>query len=148
MRQVLFTLVLAGCAADQPAPQTSEVGVTVLPVTSTATAAPLSYASTKPELATPTATAVDREAAERYFTEARSMMQSGKVELACGLFQRSFDADPALGTLLNLGDCNEKLGNILAACNAYRDAEAQARGAGQDARGEVARSRAEKLGCR
>ena len=76
------------------------------------------------------------------------MMNNGQVEQACALFQKSLEADLAIGTMLNLADCNEKLGNIPAACNAYRDVEAQARGLGQEERGEFARARAEKLGCR
>lgn len=146
--RVLPFVIVIGCAPDRAATPTSEVGVTVLPVSSTTAPAPLGYASATPDVHGPPPATRDPVAAERYFTEARSLLSSGQVEQACALLQKSMDADPALGTMLNLGDCNEKLGNIPAACNAYRDVEAQARGQGQDARGELAPARAEKLGCR
>ncbi len=147
MRHLLFALLLAGCAADKATSQPTDVGITVLPVASSKTALP---ATARVRTETPSANPNERDpvVAERYFSEARSLMSKGQVEQACGLFQKSMDADPALGTMLNVADCNERLGNIAAACNAYRDVEAQAGAAGQDARGELARSRAEKLGCR
>lgn len=148
MKRLLLTMLLAGCAAERAAPQATDVGITVLPVASSTTRAPLAHVEVMPaETSAPPRTG-DRAAAERYFTEARSALAAGRVPEACSLFAKSLEAEPAIGTMFNLADCNEKLGNLSAACNAYRDVEVQARGAGQDSRGELARSRAEKLGCR
>lgn len=147
MRRLLLTLTLVGCAADRSELQTTEVGITVLPVASQAQSS-ADRVRTRPPSTTSTPAGGSREEAERYFTEARSAMAANRVEEACGLFRKSFEADPAIGTMLNLGDCNEKLGNIPAACNAYRDAEAQARPLGQGDRAELARTRAQNLGCR
>lgn len=140
----------ASCAAEPPPPPATEVGVTVLPVASAVTTTSAKHAvvePTEPVTSVPPG-ARDPVAAERFFGEARSLMSSNRVEQACALFHRSFELDPAIGTMLNMADCDEKLGNIAGACDAYREVEAQARRLGQDTRGEVARSRAEKLGCR
>ena len=148
MHRLLSAILLCGCAADQPAPQTSEVGVTVLPVASATTPAPLSHSSATAGRTSSAPSAPDRQAAERYFAEARSLLNSGQVEQACALFQKSLEAEVAIGTMLNLAACHEQLGNIPEACSAYREVQAQARGLGQDDRGAFALARADELGCR
>jgi hypothetical protein len=150
MKLAIPFVLLAACAGEKPAPETSDVGITVLPVASTEPK-PLGprlqiSAPTSPAATTPSPE--DRAIAERYFSEARALMQTNRVAEACELFQKSLSAEVAIGTMLNLADCNEKLGNVLAACNGYRDVEAQARVTGQDDRAELAKERAKNLGCR
>jgi hypothetical protein len=147
---LLIAIALStSCAADNAATPASEVGITVLPVSSASEPAPLARVETSAVAsASPDVGPRDPVAAERDFTEARSLMNSGRVDEACALFSRSYEADPALGTLFNIADCQEKLGNIPAACKAYREVEVEALRQKQDTRGSVARLRAEKLGCR
>lgn len=58
-------------------------------------------------------------AAEVLFREGREAMRKGDVELACKRFAESHRLEPAAGTLLNLGDCHERLGRLASAWQAY-----------------------------
>ena len=58
-------------------------------------------------------------AAEVLFREGRDAMKTGDVELACKRFAESHRLEPAAGTLLNLGDCSERLGRLASAWQAY-----------------------------
>lgn len=148
MKGAWLTLaVLAGCGADKPVTETSEVGITVLPVASASIRPPLGHVQPTPAHTTPGPVG-KRETAEQYFNQGRDHWAAGRFQEACAAFQASYEAEASLGTLLNLGNCNEKLGNVEAACNAYRDAEVQAKSMGQDERSQLARARAQNLGCR
>ena len=57
----------------------------------------------------------DPVAAEAAFAEARALMQKGRFDEACPKLEASLSLDPALGTLLNLGDCYEKVGKTASA---------------------------------
>lgn len=50
--------------------------------------------------------------AQALFEEGRGLATAGKVREACARFEASYDLDAALGTLLNLADCHEKLGHL------------------------------------
>jgi hypothetical protein len=86
----------------------------------------------------------DPIAAESLFNEGRSLFEKGQFQEACERFSRSQQLDPAVGTLLNLGDCYERLGKVASAWGAYRQAvtlsvtRADTRGAA-DARRSAAR---------
>lgn len=61
-------------------------------------------------------------AAEVLFRDGREAMRRGDVALACTRFAESQRLEPAAGTLLNLGDCNERLGRLASAWQAYTTA--------------------------
>lgn len=83
-----------------------------------------------------------RAAAEALFDEAKSLMAAKRPAEACPKFAASQAMDPAVGTMLNLADCLEKLGRTASAWAEFRAAAAAARAKGQLDRAEVARKRA------
>lgn len=64
----------------------------------------------------------ERAAAQVLFDAGREAMLKGDYESACKKFLASQRADPAAGTLLNLGNCEEKLGRLASAWERYRGA--------------------------
>jgi len=60
--------------------------------------------------------------AERNFEDGRDAATRGDYQLACNLFRQSYALDPAAGTLINLGDCEEHLGHPEAALAYYERA--------------------------
>ncbi len=87
-----------------------------------------------------------RYAAEALFREGRMLIKQGKLKEGCAKLAESEKLDPSVGTLLNLGDCREKLGEPAAAWAAFRKAEALAKRSGNDnRRQQEARRRADKL---
>ena len=85
-------------------------------------------------------------AAESLFREGRALLKQGKLQDACDKFEASEMVEPSVGTLLNLGDCRERLGKLATAWAAFRKAEAVARSSGKDEKREAeARRRADRL---
>ena len=68
------------------------------------------------------ASAGDPVSAEALFREGRAAMSRGEHALACQRFAESQRLDPAAGTLLNLGECKERLGKTASAWQHYREA--------------------------
>lgn len=68
-----------------------------------------------------------KAAAEVMFQDARRLFSEGQYAEACNRFARSQQLDPAVGTLLNLGDCYKRMGKTASAWLAYRDAITLAR---------------------
>ena len=60
--------------------------------------------------------------ADRMFQEGRTALAEENYELARSHFERSYKIDPALGTLLNLAVCEEKLGKLRAALGHLQEA--------------------------
>lgn len=85
-------------------------------------------------------------AAEALFRDGRSLIKTGNLAAGCDKLAASEKIESSVGTLLNLGDCREKLGQTASAWAAFRKAEAMAKRAGDDTKrlGE-ARRRAQKL---
>lgn len=84
--------------------------------------------------------------AEALFREGRSLIKQGKLEAGCDKMEASEKLESSVGTLLNLGDCREKLGKPASAWAAFRKAEALARRDGHDKkRQREAKRRAERL---
>ena len=65
-------------------------------------------------------------AAEALFGEGRQLIAAGKIPEACDRFQRSQALEPKVGTLLNLGDCRERQGQLANAWAAFMDASSLA----------------------
>jgi outer membrane protein assembly factor BamD (BamD/ComL family) len=54
------------------------------------------------------------ESAESLYQQGRDAAQAQNWELACKKFKESHDREPAPGTLLNLGDCEEHQSKLVA----------------------------------
>jgi serine/threonine-protein kinase len=90
-------------------------------------------------------TTAQKVTAEAYFDDALRLMKSGAFNEACSKLEASQRLDPAVGTLLYLGECYEKRGRTASAWVTFRDAEALARATAQPQRAEMARVHAERL---
>lgn len=84
-------------------------------------------------------------AAEVLFREGRALFDDGKFEAACIRFARSQEIEPAVGTLLNLGDCYKRTGKTASAWMAYRDARELAHARGDERRVALAENEAHQL---
>lgn len=89
-------------------------------------------------------TAVASPAAEQLFQDGRRLLGEGKLPEACDAFRRSQELEPKIGTLLNLGDCEQKRGRIATAWAAFAEARAMAKRMG-DPRADEAEKRAGAL---
>ncbi len=88
----------------------------------------------------------DKAAADALFEAGRDLMEQGNYDEACPKLKDSFELDPAMGTLLNLGLCYKQAGRTASAWSTYREAASFARQLGDSDREELARSEAEALG--
>jgi hypothetical protein len=70
--------------------------------------------------------------AEALFRDGRSLIKAGKLAAGCDKLAASERLESSVGTLLNLGDCREKLGKLASAWAAFRKAEAMAQRTGGD----------------
>ncbi len=59
-------------------------------------------------------------AADKAFKDGREFMKAGKFVEACAAFEHSEQLDPEMGTLFNLAQCDEKVGKLASAIEAYR----------------------------
>jgi hypothetical protein len=87
----------------------------------------------------------NKVAAEALFREARKLLDAGNYREACEKLAASERLDPAVGTLLNLAHCYEKLGRTATAWGTYREAITAAKLAGQADREKSARKSADAL---
>ena len=62
----------------------------------------------------------DSSAADALFREGRQAADAGNYAVACPKFEESYRLDPAPGTLLNLGDCEENRGQLARAWRHFR----------------------------
>jgi hypothetical protein len=72
--------------------------------------------------ATPARAQSDAVAAQSMFNEARALLEQGRTEEACALFEKSAVLEPNVGTLLNLGGCHEQRGQLATAWGVYNRA--------------------------
>jgi hypothetical protein len=63
--------------------------------------------------------------ADRLFREGRVAAKAGDARLACDKFRASLQLEHATGTLISLGDCEEKLGHWVSALADLRQAAAE-----------------------
>ncbi len=81
--------------------------------------------------------------AEVLFRDGRTLIKAGKLAEGCDKLAASERLESSVGTLLNLGDCREKLGRLASAWAAFRKAEATAKRSNtNDKREDEARRRA------
>lgn len=71
--------------------------------------------------------AEDRAAADALFKEGRDLIDKGKPAEACPKFAASQNLDPTPGTLLTLGDCYERSGQMASAWATFNEAGSLAR---------------------
>ena len=88
------------------------------------------------------------KAADAAFDEGKRLAREGELERACAAFEKSQQLAPASGTLLNLGDCYERLGKTATAWATFRASAAIARDKGSKARVKEALARAAALESR
>jgi len=91
------------------------------------------------------ATAQETEDPEVLFKRGRSLAAAGKCADALPLFRRSHAASPAVGTLLNIADCEEEIGRTASAKSAFEQAQVLADELGDGKRSGYARKRLEQL---
>ena len=87
----------------------------------------------------------DPAAAESLFEEGRKLLDAGKVPEACAKLEASNRMDPAVGTLLNLGDCNERRGRFASAWGNYRAAQSLALTRNDANRAEFAKKKGDAI---
>jgi len=89
--------------------------------------------------------AAQKAAAESLFDDALKAMKSGHFSEACPKLEESERIDPAIGTLLYLGECYEKTGRTASAWATFREAASAAHAQGESDRTRVAAARADRL---
>jgi hypothetical protein len=87
----------------------------------------------------------EKAAAEALFQEAADLMAANRFDDACKKYQASQELDPAVGTLLRLADCYDRVGKSASAWALFIEAETVARRADQVERAEIAATRAGEL---
>lgn len=98
--------------------------------------------------AAPPATGDKPAQAEKLFREGRALLKADLPQQACPKFRQSHALEPALGTLLNLADCEERTGALVQAWLHFNDAAAWAERNREAQRAEIARDRASGLKAR
>lgn len=87
----------------------------------------------------------DEALADSLFQEGQAAMSRQDYKAACEAFAGSHKADPAPGTLINLGICNEKQGKLASAWSAFNGARELATQRGQTDRATAAKAEADRL---
>lgn len=118
------------------------LALAILCVASMVHAGPTPKGSTS---AAPSSSAANLALAEALFAEAKKLMADGKYADAALKLEESLRLDHALGTLMNLGECYEKLGRTASAWSAFEAATAEAKAKNSDARAKFAQARADAL---
>ena len=87
----------------------------------------------------------DKAAAEALFDQGVRLMKQNSFADACPKLEESERIDPAVGTLLYLGECYERVGKTASAWAAFREASSLATNSNQPDRARVAGNRAQEL---
>jgi tetratricopeptide (TPR) repeat protein len=90
-------------------------------------------------------TAEQRAAAQVLFDDARQLMTDKRYAEAGAKLEESLRLDPALGTLLNLAECQSQLGKTASAWANFQDGAFQAKSRGDTKREALARAKAAAL---
>ncbi len=92
--------------------------------------------------AAPPPSSEDTAAAESLFQDGRKLMAEKRYADACPKFAASQRLAPAVGTMLNLGDCYERLGKTASAWATFLEAASAAQRSNRPDREQTARARA------
>lgn len=84
-------------------------------------------------------------AAEVLFGDGKKLVAEGNYAAACPKFEESQKLDPGMGTLYRLADCYEHVGRTASAWAAFLEVASSAKSAGQQARADDAKKRADDL---
>lgn len=87
----------------------------------------------------------EKAAAEALFQKGVELMAAGKTADACDKFSGSQELDPALGTVLRLADCYERMDKTASAWALFEQAAAMARTQNQPDRVKIASERAQSV---
>lgn len=102
----------------------------------------------QPLAATAAPSPQEKAAAEALFQQATVLMDGQDYARACTKFEGSQELDPALGTMLRLADCYDRVGRSASAWALFREAAAAAVAAAQPEREQIALERAQDLETR
>jgi hypothetical protein len=89
--------------------------------------------------------ASDKATAEALFDQGVRLMKQNSFAEACPKLEESDRIDPAVGTLLYLGECYERIGKTASAWATFREAASLATNSSQADRARVAAARAQDL---
>jgi hypothetical protein len=89
--------------------------------------------------------ATERATAEALFQQGTELMSEKRFAAACEKFEGSQQLDPALGTMLRLADCYDRVGRSASAWALFREAASVARTRGEPDRERIATERAGDL---
>jgi hypothetical protein len=89
--------------------------------------------------------ATEKATAEALFQQGTELMGEKQFAAACEKFAGSQQLDPALGTLLRLADCNDRIGKSASAWAMFKEASSMARSRNEPDRGRLADERAADL---
>jgi hypothetical protein len=98
-----------------------------------------------PLLVSTPAFAGDKALAESLFEAGRELMKQGKVAEACPKFAESQRQDPSPGTLINLAQCHEALGQTASAWAEFKEAATLARSMGRGSQEQFANDAVRRL---
>jgi tetratricopeptide (TPR) repeat protein len=96
-------------------------------------------------LASVAAADTDKKRADKLFEDGRRYLESKEYALACTAFEQSQQADPAIGTQLNIARCYEEWGHFAAAVKAFEEADRLATAKRDDKRAKAARKKVAEL---
>lgn len=89
--------------------------------------------------------ATEKATAEALFQQGTELMGEKQFAAACEKFAGSQQLDPALGTLLRLADCNDRIGKSASAWAMFKEASSMARSRNEPERARMAEERASDL---
>jgi hypothetical protein len=93
----------------------------------------------------PSIAAQESMTAQVLFDEGRALLERNEVDAACEKFEASHNLEHAFGTLINLGECNNRRGRTASAWLNFRSAASIASKKGEREREEHAAKRAQAL---
>jgi hypothetical protein len=115
------------------------------PVRRLASLAPACWLALSAANALAQTSASDKAAAEALFDQGVRLMKQNSFPEACPKLEESERIDPAVGTLLYLGECYERVGKTASAWATFREAASLATTSNQADRARVAAARAQDL---
>ena len=89
--------------------------------------------------------ATEKATAEALFQQGTELMGEKQFAAACEKFAGSQQLDPALGTLLRLADCHDRVGKTASAWAMFKEASSVARSRNEPDRQRIAEERASEL---